>query len=311
MYNSVDDIKNEYSKLYLQHIEEFNNYKEELYSKFPKLKEIENSITSLKFEKAKLSIANEDSTEIDKKIKSLEDEKNKFYKTNNINNKFKIKYLCEDCKDTGYIDGVKCHCFVDKEIEMLKNISHFDAIANNDTFENLNFNFYNQNIEVTDGLSYKEYMNTVISDIGKKILDIKKNPINVFFTGLTGTGKTFLARCIGNSLLEKHKSVFYLSASDLVSAIYDNKLKEYIYITDVLIIDDLGSEYITDFSITQVFNVINKRLVERKSTIITSNLSFNELKKNYDDRITSRIYNEYYLVRLDGKDLRGIKNGIE
>lgn len=311
MYNSVDDIKNEYSRLYLKHIEEFNDYREELYSKFPKLKEIENDIMNLKIEKAKLSFSNSDSTDIDKKIKSLEDEKNKFYKANNINNKFKINYLCEDCKDTGYIDGVKCHCFIDKEIEMLKNVSHFDVIAKNDTFENLNFNFYNQNIEVTDGLLYKEYMNTVISDLGKKILDIKTNPLNVFFTGLTGTGKTFLARCIGNSLLEKHKSVFYLSASDLVSSIYDNKLKEYIYITDVLIIDDLGSEYITDFSITQVFNVINKRLVERKSTIITSNLSFNELKKNYDDRITSRIYNEYYLVRLDGKDLRGIKNGIE
>ena len=308
MYNSIDDIKKEYDRLYLLHIDEYNKKKDLLYTKYKELKEFDIKINDLKIQKAICNISNEKESKknIEKELNELIDKKEKFLIDNKIDEEIHIEYKCPICKDKGRVDGYKCQCFVDKEIDMLKTISNFDKVAKDDTFKNLNISFYNQNIEVHDGFKYSDYMKDVISDILNMLIDLKTKPINIFLTGMTGTGKTYLARCIGNAFLEKHKSVLYLSASDLVSSVYDDNIKNYVNIVDLLIIDDLGTEYINDFSNSQIYSIVDKRLVDKLSTIITTNLNFSEIQKLYSDRINSRIFNLYYKIKLQGMDLRGV-----
>ena len=308
MYNSIDDIKREYDKLYLKHIDEYNNKREELYEKYEELENFDRKIYDLKIKSAIAKISGDLKleTDINNELNILIRDREKFINEKKINVEITIEYNCPICKDTGYVNGRKCQCFVDREIDMLKTISNFDKIAKDDTFKNLNLKFYNQDVFVDEGYRYSEYMASVISEIGNMLLDIKVNPLNIFMTGMTGTGKTFLSRCIGNAFLEKHKSVLYLSASDLISSVYDDNIKNYIYIVDLLIIDDLGTEYTNDFSNSQIYNVIDKRLVDKLSTVITTNLNFSEIQNLYGDRISSRIFNLYFKIKLQGSDLRGV-----
>ncbi len=308
MYNSIDDIKREYDKLYLKHIDEYNEKKEELYKKYIELEDYDKKIYDLKIKRAIAKISGDTKLEVDinNEYNALNSNREKYIKEKKINTKISIEYSCPICKDTGFVDGKKCQCFIDKEIDMLKTVSNFDKIAKDDTFKNLNIKFYNQDLFVDEGYRYSEYMAQVISDIGNMLLDLKVRPANVFMTGLTGTGKTFLSRCIGNAFLEKHKSVLYLSASDLISSVYEDDIKNYINVVDLLIIDDLGTEYTSDFSNSMIYNVIDKRLVDKVSTVITTNLNFSEIQNLYGDRISSRIFNLYYKIKLQGTDLRGV-----
>ena len=143
---------------------------------------------------------------------------------------------------------------------------------------------------------------------------------NLFFYGSVGVGKTFLSTCIARKIMEKEFSVLYLSAPQLFNALaqtaFDRKdvdarnMNEYIFGCDLLIIDDLGSEYTNQFIASQFFTCINERLLHRKSTIISTNLSLESLADLYTERSFSRITSSYSLLKIVGDDIR-IKKKIK
>ena len=137
---------------------------------------------------------------------------------------------------------------------------------------------------------------------------------NLFFYGSVGVGKTFLSTCIAREIMEKEFSVLYFSAPQLFGTLAQNtfdrkdtdakNMSEYIFKADLLIIDDLGSEYTNAFIASQFFTCINERLLHRKSTIISTNLSLESLADLYTERSFSRITSSYTLLKMIGDDIR-------
>ena len=140
---------------------------------------------------------------------------------------------------------------------------------------------------------------------------------NLFLYGDTGVGKTFLSHCIAHDLLESAHCVMYFSAFDLFELLADSKFsrdktegQEFVFDSDLLIIDDLGTEYTNSFIASQFFTCINERLLHRKSTIISTNLSLESLADLYTERSFSRITSSYSLLKIIGDDIR-IKKKLE
>jgi DNA replication protein DnaC len=142
-----------------------------------------------------------------------------------------------------------------------------------------------------------------------------KNHQNLLFYGKTGLGKTFLCNCIAKSLLDSGYTVIYQTSFRIIDIISNYRFSSkktdemrfkynMLLNCDLLIIDDLGTEMINSFSTTEIFNIINTRLLENKKTIISTNFTLEQLRENYLDRITSRLFGQYELIRFIGKDLR-------
>ena len=224
-------------------------------------------------------------------------------------------YDCNDCKDTGFIDGKKCHCYIQKEIEIFNQISNFNNYK--DILDKFTLNVYKQNEQSIEAIPYFEYMVDKFSIINEKLLENAKNnePLNIFLSGKTGTGKTFLSRYIEKNMINNNKSVIYISVNDLLNVVFKdfssdnnetNPLLDYINDCDMLILDDLGKENISTFTIKYIYNLIDNRLTHNKSTIVCSQHNYTEISEVYDESLTTRLYNYFITVRLEGKDLRGI-----
>ena len=317
-YDNIEKINTIYDKINNKNDNEYENRLEDLYKKYPDIATTRKNIISLKVQIAKSNILNEidKATEYQKELDANISKYNQLLKVNNLKESdFEKHYDCADCKDTGFIDGKKCHCYIDKEIEVYKKLSNFDNYKN--ILDNFNLNVYKQNIMSVENSSYFEYMVSKLSTIKEMILEHNKlnKPINIYISGTTGTGKTFLSRFIGQSLLNNHKTVIYITANDLMNAVFSNisndKTKEnilldYIDECDVLILDDLGKENVNDFSIRYIYNLIDTRLNNKQSTIVCTQHNLSEISEIYEEGLTPRLYNYFFPIRLAGKDLRGI-----
>ena len=147
-------------------------------------------------------------------------------------------------------------------------------------------------------------------------VDIQKS--NVLLLGPTGVGKTFLTNCIARALLNTPHHVVYMTAHSLFEAFeahrFDyteqtdvNSLYQYIFQCDLLIIDDLGTELSNAFTNSMLYTCINERQLHGKSTVISTNLSLEQFRDRYSERIFSRITGSYTLWKLIGKDIRVLK----
>jgi DNA replication protein DnaC len=219
-------------------------------------------------------------------------------------------YTCPDCKDTGYIDGVKCHCFKQQIIELLYNQSNIKVLLNQDNFSNLSYDYY-------EGEDLARFQNAVAA-CKDFVANFDNDYSNLFFYGTVGTGKSFLSGCVAKELLDSGHSVIYFSSIGLFDTMakyaFDSKSKvslynihEDLYNCDLVIIDDLGTELTNSFVLSSLFSLLNERHLRRKSTIISTNLPLEELRDSYSDRIFSRITSQFKLLKLSGSDIRIIK----
>ncbi len=219
-------------------------------------------------------------------------------------------YDCPDCRDTGYIDGKKCHCFKQQMIRLLYEQSNIEDMLATANFSVLSEEFY-------EGEDLLRFQNAV-KNCKDFVETFKTDYRNLFFYGTVGTGKSFLSYCITKELLQNGHSVIYFSATALFDTLarysFDHKLKEALYNTyedlyncDLVIIDDLGTEMTNSFVTSQLFACLNERHLRKKSTIISTNLTLEELRDRYSDRIFSRITSQYQLYKLSGPDIRIMK----
>lgn len=219
-------------------------------------------------------------------------------------------YDCKDCKDTGYIEGNKCHCFKRQIIELLYNQSNIKVLLKQDNFSNLSFEYY-------EGEDLTRFQNAV-KTCKEFVANFDQEYSNLFFYGTVGTGKSFLSGCVAKELLDSGHSVIYFSSIGLFDTLaqyaFDSKSKvslynvhEDLYNCDLVIIDDLGTEMTNSFVLSSLFSLLNERHLRRKSTIISTNLPLEELRDSYSDRIFSRITSQFKLCKLTGSDIRIIK----
>ena len=302
--------------------------KQELYEKEPLLQELEKRITSLAISTTKSVIQN-NNTEL---IENLQNQINDLKKQKeNILKKLKIDesylsplYECTVCKDTGYVTNddytsTMCSCLKQKIFDIEYNKSNISNLKsqNFDTFTDLLYSNEINEEKFHAKISPKENIKK-IKDLCIKFVENFDDPNekNLLFTGNTGLGKTFLSSCIANELLKKQKNVLYQTAPVMLDTIidyrfgksnvdknmYDNLLN-----VDLLIIDDLGTECMNQMKFTELFNVINTRLLNGNhvmKTIISTNLSLRNLYDTYDERIVSRIVGNYNICYFFGDDIR-------
>lgn len=221
-----------------------------------------------------------------------------------------MHYDCPICKDTGYIGTEKCSCFKQKIIDKLYADSNIRKLTKDVSFSLLSDEFY-----VGEDL---EHFHGALRSSKEFIKNFETSYPNLLFYGTVGTGKSFMSICIAKEILEKGHSVLYFSAAGLFTLIQTNSndfkkseelrtLYDDLYNSDLLIIDDLGTENITKMSVSQLFAIINERIIRNKSTLINTNLSLEGIKSIYSERITSRITSSYSLCKLSGPDIRTIK----
>lgn len=224
-------------------------------------------------------------------------------------------YNCPDCKDTGYTGSQKCHCFKQAVIQLLYTQSNIKEFPTDADFEHFNLDFYSPAIyDKKTGRSVRSMMEDTLKICRRFIDTFGKEFNNLFFYGNVGVGKTFLSTCIAREIMNREFSVVYFSAPQLFNTLAQNKfdkndvnaknMAEYIYNCDLLIIDDLGSEYTNAFISAQFFTCINERLIHSKSTIISTNLSLESIADLYTERSFSRITSNYTLLKMIGDDIR-------
>lgn len=224
-------------------------------------------------------------------------------------------YDCPDCRDTGFItkeDGTreKCHCFRSQEIALLYDQSNIREIIAAENFSTLSYTYY-------QGEDLKRF-DKAVNICQNFVQNFEQDYHNLFFYGTVGTGKSFLSGCVANALLQKGCSVIYFSAARLFETLahysFSAGSKESLYAfyddlyhCDLVIIDDLGTEMTNTFVSSQLFACLNERQLRRKATIISTNLSLEELRDRYSDRVFSRITSNYDLCKLTGPDIRMLK----
>lgn len=323
----LKNILAQYDKKRIQEEYSAQTRKQELYQKYPKLQNIDDKLSLLAISTTKALISNNDKNllqELNSNIKSLKSEKDQILKKLNISEDyFKPQYECSLCKDTGYITNSDysvsmCNCLKQRlynEQYNKANISNLDT-QNFENFSDLLYSDKPDEDKYKTSLSPRENINQIKNICFKFIENFEdKNQKNLLFTGNTGLGKTFLSSAIANEILKKGKNVLYQTASVMLDSIIDyrfgknnssNILKSILEV-DLLIIDDLGTENPNNLKTSELFNIINTRLLNQNKitkTIISTNLNLRNLYSNYDERIVSRFIGNYDICYFFGDDIR-------
>ena len=289
--------------------------KAEVYQAVPEYWELEDSISTLSVSAAKAMLAGDDNARdrLHDSLLHIRQRQQALLTSAGLPVDYlKPIYRCPACEDTGYITDEnnlkqKCSCFRQREISILYSQSNIQDMISRENFSTLSTEYY-------QGEDLRRFESAV--DLCRNFI---KNFIqdyhNILFYGTVGTGKSFLSGCIAKELIDKGYSVIYFSSSGLFDMLarysFDYKEKEAlqdfcedIYGCDLLIIDDLGTEITNTFVSSQLFSCLNERGLRKKAMIISTNLSLEELRDRYSDRIFSRITSSFSLCKLTGQDIR-------
>lgn len=203
-----------------------------------------------------------------------------------------VHYSCKKCSDTGYIDGARmCTCFKEGLVKATIASSGMGRLIETQSFDNFSLDVY------PDG-PQRERMTDNLEAAREYVEGFAKNRENLLLIGKTGTGKTHISTAIAREVISRGYDVLYDSAQNILSDFeddqfrrrYDEEPKGKKYLEcDLLIIDDLGAEFTTPFTVSCLYNLLNTRQNRALATVISTNLSNEDLSRKYEDRIYSRI----------------------
>lgn len=227
-----------------------------------------------------------------------------------------VKYFCPECEDTGVVGTKLCSC----HIELLKKLAYEEAEKKSPlkicTFEDFKLSYYPEKAENSLELSPREKMADILSFCREYADNFDRKAPSVLMAGKTGLGKTHLSLAIVGKVIEKGYSVLYNSAQNFFrelqnerfgksgSSAFENMMLE----CDLLVIDDLGAEFSTSFTVSALYNIVNTRINAGLPTIISTNYTLAEIENQYSNRISSRFIGEYCILFFEGNDIRQIKN---
>ena len=219
-----------------------------------------------------------------------------------------VHYSCEKCSDTGFIDGKMCSCFREALIKENIKSSGMGVLIEKQSFEKFV-------IDSTLPEEERARLERIVKTAKDYADNFSTGNKNLVFLGTTGTGKTHISTSIAKRVIEQGYEVLYDTAQNIFSAFEEDKFRsgygpytpkgEKYLECDLLIIDDLGTEFVTQFSTSCLYNLINTRINKGLPFIISSNLTNKQLLDTYDSRIVSRIIGTSSLVFVfPGKDKR-------
>ena len=292
---------------------------EEIYSKFPEFSEIDAQIASMSTACARKLLDDEPSSvdELRTRIGKCSRKREEILTRHGYPADYlSPRYRCPDCQDTGYIGTKKCHCFLQAAIDLLYTQSNLREALKTEHFGAFSLDYYSE--KITDPVTGQSASATALrtyEECRRFVREFDDKFENLFLYGDTGLGKTFLSHRIAKELLESAHSVIYFSSFRLFelfanstfgrsSASDPDDLEQHIFECDLLIIDDLGTELVNSFVSSQLFHVLNERILRRKSTLISTNLALATFADTYSERIFSRISSSYTMLKLIGDDIR-------
>lgn len=276
------------------------------YSTNPRLSEIDREISGIGAQLAitALSGDSEKIAVLRAKSVALSKEKSAIFKKEMVAD---IEYDCPLCKDSGYIDGKICECVkkiaAKVIVDELKKQMPLDAC----TFENFNLNYYSK-----DGENARKRMTAILKLCKEYVNSFDPNSSqNLLFMGAPGLGKTHLSFAIVSGVVDKGFLPFYGPAENLFALVSGERFSgenkgsyQAMLDCDLLVIDDLGTEFLNEFSKSIFYNLINTRLLSKKPTIINTNLTMKEIADRYGERIASRLIGGYNANKFIGMDIR-------
>lgn len=297
--------------------------REEIYKKLPRVREIERLLTRTGIAAAKAVLAGSDTKTELMKLRDanllLQGELKTILALNGYKSEdLEEQYKCMMCSDKGYIDGRICQCkkkllrdLVFQEINKLSPLS----LSSFDTFS---LDYYSDQPNETGHIPRKRI---------EKIYNFCKNYAenfngtgpSVFMAGGTGLGKTHLSLAIARRVIEKGYGVIYCSAPKIMEELANEHFSSntpkttlnHLIECDLLIFDDLGTEQASKYTVTEIYNLFNTRMLYKRPTIVNTNLSLKELTAEYGKRLISRVAGDHVYFEFIGKDIRIIKNRLQ
>lgn len=315
--SQYDAIMREYDQIRFGHQNEQQRRITEIYEKIPAIKalDLETARVGAARIRSLLTGRGADKEELQAELEDLRIQKTVLLKEAGYPEDYlMLQYSCKKCQDTGYINNHKCTCFKAKEIELLYHQSALSDILKQENFDTFSYEWYDDYSR--DGeKSPRANMREVVEICLAAASEIPEKKINLLLTGSCGVGKTFMTHCIAKALLDRGVSVLYLSAPELFEIIGNHQFRNeeeaeqeslyhHIYDCDLLIIDDLGTEMVNNFTIPRLFDCLNDRDLKGRSVVISTNQSLNQLRDIYSERISSRLFSNYQILNLYGDDIR-------
>ncbi len=317
--SQYDMIMREYEQKKSRNRAEQRERQDLAYERLPRLQELDGRISTLAVQQARRLLAGDQSAveTLRSQAEAISAERAKLLADAGFAPDYlEFHYDCSQCRDTGYIDGKKCHCFLERELELLYRQSRIRERLETENFDSCTDLCYS-NTEMVEntGMTVRQYMNQVIAGCKQYAENFSMQGGNLVFYGSTGVGKTFLAGCIAKELIENYHSVVYLSAGDLFDLMakdrfqrdeedYEEGSTQSILECELLIIDDLGTELSNSWTNSQLFYCLNERLLRKRSTIITTNLTPGQLGREYSERIGSRLIENFRFISIPRGDIR-------
>ena len=298
--------------------------KNEVMIKIPMIDKLKSELDVLSIETLKLSICNDKLKKeiglenIKNRTKDINVKINKLLKDNGYaSSHFKPVFECNKCSDTGYIDNDMCSCLKQEILNRTFKQYNMNKLKD-ENFSTFTDIYYSEDIkeEYKSKVSPKENINRIHKSAIEFCRNIENDKqLNLLFVGNTGLGKTFLSNSIAYELINNGYTAVYQTSSSLMDIVIKyrftlNKTKEddenynRILESDLLIIDDLGTETVNTMKFTELFNIINTRILNDKKMVISTNLSLEKLYELYDERIVSRLIGDFKICRFYGEDIR-------
>ncbi len=315
--SQYDELWRQYDERQLANQHVLSERKKQIYRQFPRLKEINGLIASASIRHARelLDGDAEALAKLSRELNGYRAERTAILASAGLDEHyFEPDYACPDCKDTGYIGGRRCHCFEQAAIDLVYTQSNIKTILLEENFSHYSYKYYSNTKKSSPaGLTPRQAAKKAVKGALYFIQNFDTEFENLFLYGNTGTGKTFLSNCIAKELLDRGHSVIYLTSFQFFGVLEKTKFqKEYdaatsmqnIFSCDLLIIDDLGTEMANTFTVSQLFQCLNERLLRKKSTIISTNLGIDQLNTIYSERVFSRVVSNYKMIKLFGSDIR-------
>ena len=311
-------IREEYATKYLKAREEADLRRAEVHLDIPEVAEIDRALSRTGLSLMEASMHGED---VEARIASVRRTNEELRATRTellVSHGYpadytEVKYECPLCNDSGYVDTKRCICMKKRFIEASFEFSGMGNLLCEQSFENFDLRYYQNDPAAARRMEQilsrmKQYAETF--EAGRAG--------NLVLFGGTGLGKTHLSSAVARSVIERGCDVFYVSAVSMLSDFERERFgnssggetgvdTDRYFTCDLLIIDDLGTEVNNQFTTSVLYNLINTRLNKRKSTMINTNLTQDDFRKRYWDRITSRVLGEYTVLPFLGTDIRAQK----
>lgn len=291
-----------------------------IYVKYPRLKEIDKELKNAGAHMLKETLRRrgEDRDKLVKEFKehyaNLENEKQAILNSAGISpDMLKPKFRCRLCEDTGIYKDKECKCMKKRRIEKMYTLSNIHENMKEQNFEKFNSSLFSKE-PILNGISQYDRILEISDTCREGIAGMERTPFYALFMGGVGLGKTFLCSCLAKFAMEMGYSVVYVTAYDIADVLVkvrfnrasgeDYETLDLINSCDLLIVDDLGTEGANGATNTEIFTVINNRMLNKKSLIISTNLSLKDINRIYGERVFSRVIGGFKMCEFIGRDLR-------